>query len=55
LYVAKDEECILKGAYSTLFEAYEAAKPNTKIKFAPDIYSDSIIIRYVNCNFTNLF
>ena len=44
VYVAKDEDSIQKGAFSTISEAYENALPNAKIKFAPDVYSDSIVI-----------
>jgi hypothetical protein len=45
VYVAKDEDSIQKGAFSTIQEAYDHAKPNSRIKFAPDYYSESIIIR----------
>ena len=44
VYVAKDQDSINKGAYPSLKEAYEAAKPNGRIKFAPDVYSESITI-----------
>ena len=33
------------GAKATMQEAYEAAKPNAKIKFAPDVYCESIVIK----------
>jgi F-box protein 11 len=45
VYVAKDHESISMGAYPTLKEAYEAAKPNSRIKLAPDVYSESIVIQ----------
>ena len=45
VYVAKDQDSINKGAHPTLKEAYEAAKPNCRIKFAPDVYCESITIR----------
>jgi hypothetical protein len=43
--VAKDEDSVSKGAYPTLKEAYNAAKPNAKIKLAPDVYFETITIR----------
>ena len=33
------------GAFSTLKEAYESAKPNARIKIAPDVYSESIVVK----------
>ena len=45
VYVAKDEDSIQKGAFSTMQEAYDNAKPNAKIKFAPDVYCESLVIR----------
>jgi hypothetical protein len=45
IYVAKDEDSVSKGAYSTLKDAYNAAKPNAKIKLAPDVYFETITIK----------
>ena len=45
VFVAKDEDSISKGAFPTLSEAYNASKPNGKIKFAPDVYCESIVIK----------
>ena len=45
VYVAKDADSIAKGAHATIQSAYDAAKPNAKIKFAPDVWVESIVIR----------
>ena len=33
------------GAFSTLQQAYERAEPNTRIKLAPDVYNETIIVK----------
>jgi len=45
VFVARDDDSISKGAFPTLSAAYEASKPNGRIKFAPDVYCESITIR----------
>ena len=45
VFVARDDDSISKGAYPTLQAAYDASKPNGRIKFAPDVYCESIIIK----------
>ena len=45
VYVAQDDDTIGKGAFKTVQEAYDNAKPNGRIKFTPGVYCESVTIR----------